>query len=425
VTDYLPILLLVVLLAIGAPIYLSLGLSALLGFYIGDLPLLASAEIVYNSLTPFTLLAVPFFVITANLMTAGGISDSLVNFARAWVGHLWGGLGVATVLACTVFSAISGSSIATALAIGAIAIPAMVSAGYSRAYAMGVTAAGGTLGILIPPSIPLILYGFITDQSIVALFSATLIPGLIAVISLLVCAMVIARLNNYPRRPKAALPERMAALRQAMPSLILPVLILGGIYGGFYTPSEAAIVSVVYSLLISQLFYKKMALLDILRIMGKSMIDTSAIMIILATAMLLGHYLSIVELGFRLASQVKELGLGPVQFNLLIMSILLILGMFMEATSMLLIMVPMLLPAMIALGVDPVHFAVLFVIAMEIGLITPPIGMNLYVVARSGQGKLQDAIRGSWPYVGVLVLLALIVLFIPGTALWLPSWLAR
>ena len=424
-TDYLPILLLVVLLAIGAPIYLSLGLSALLGFYIGDLPLLASAEIVYNSLTPFTLLAVPFFVITANLMTAGGISDSLVNFARAWVGHLWGGLGVATVLACTVFSAISGSSIATALAIGAIAIPAMVSAGYSRAYAMGVTAAGGTLGILIPPSIPLILYGFITDQSIVALFSATLIPGLIAVISLLVCAMVIARLNNYPRRPKAALPERMAALRQAMPSLILPVLILGGIYGGFYTPSEAAIVSVVYSLLISQLFYKKMALLDILRIMGKSMIDTSAIMIILATAMLLGHYLSIVELGFRLASQVKELGLGPVQFNLLIMSILLILGMFMEATSMLLIMVPMLLPAMIALGVDPVHFAVLFVIAMEIGLITPPIGMNLYVVARSGQGKLQDAIRGSWPYVGVLVLLALIVLFIPGTALWLPSWLAR
>lgn len=423
--DYLPIVLLVALLAIGAPIYLSLGLSALLGFYIADLPLLASAEIVYNSLTPFTLMAVPFFVITANLMTAGGISDALVNFARVWVGHLWGGLGVATVLACTIFSAISGSSVATALAIGAIAIPAMVAAGYGRAYAMGVTAAGGTLGILIPPSIPLILYGFITDQSVVALFSATLIPGLLAVVSLLVCAMAIARLNNYPRRPKAAFPERMAALKQALPSLMLPVLILGGIYGGFYTPTEAAIVSVVYSLLISQMFYKKMALLEILRIMGKSMIDTSAIMIILAAAMLLGHYLSIVDLGFRVASQVQELGLSPMQFNLLVMAILLVLGMFMEATSMLLIMVPMLLPAMVALGVDPIHFAVLFVIAMEIGLITPPIGMNLYVVTRSGQGTLQEAMRGSLPYVGMLILLALIVLVLPNTALWLPAWLGR
>jgi len=425
VIDYLPIVLLVALLAIGAPIYLSLGLSALLGFYIADLPLLASAEIVYNSLTPFTLMAVPFFVITANLMTAGGISDALVNFARVWVGHLWGGLGVATVLACTIFSAISGSSVATALAIGAIAIPAMVAAGYGRAYAMGVTAAGGTLGILIPPSIPLILYGFITDQSVVALFSATLIPGLLAVVSLLVCAMAIARLNNYPRRPKAAFPERMAALKQALPSLMLPVLILGGIYGGFYTPTEAAIVSVVYSLLISQMFYKKMALLEILRIMGKSMIDTSAIMIILAAAMLLGHYLSIVDLGFRVASQVQELGLSPMQFNLLVMAILLVLGMFMEATSMLLIMVPMLLPAMVALGVDPIHFAVLFVIAMEIGLITPPIGMNLYVVTRSGQGTLQEAMRGSLPYVGMLILLALIVLVLPNTALWLPAWLGR
>ncbi|OZI24796.1 TRAP transporter large permease [Bordetella genomosp. 7] len=423
--DYLPILLLVALLAIGAPIYLALGLSALLGFYIADLPLLASAEIVYNSLTPFTLMAVPFFVITANLMTAGGISDALVKFARVWVGHLWGGLGVATILACAIFSAISGSSVATALAIGAISIPAMVAAGYDRGYAMGVTAAGGTLGILIPPSIPLILYGFITDQSVVALFSAALIPGLLAVLSLLVCAMLIARIKNYPRCPRASMAERLAALKQAAPSLFLPVMILGGIYGGIYTPTEAAIVSVVYSLVISQLFYRRMRLVEILRVMGKSMIDTSAIMIILAAAMLLGHYLSIVDLGFRVAAAVEAMGLEPMQFNLLIMAILLVLGMFMEATSMLLILVPMLLPAMVALGVNPVHFAVLFVIAMEIGLITPPIGMNLYVVTRAGQGALQDAIRGSLPYVGMLVLLALVVLAVPHTALWLPQWLGR
>ena len=423
--DYLPIVLLVALLAIGAPIYLSLGLSAVLGFYIADLPLLASAEIIYNSLTPFTLMAVPFFVITANLMTAGGISDALVKFAGVWVGHLWGGLGVATILACAIFSAISGSSVATALAIGAISIPAMVAAGYDRGYAMGVTAAGGTLGILIPPSIPLILYGFITDQSVVALFSAALIPGLMAVLSLLVCAMTIARLKNYPRRPKASMPERLAALKQAFPSLLLPVLILGGIYGGIYTPTEAAIVSVVYAIVVSQVFYRRMSFPEILRVMGKSMIDTSAIMIILAAAMLLGHYLSIVELGHRVAARVQDMGLAAWQFNLVIMGILLVLGMFMEATSMLLIMVPMLLPAMIALGVNPIHFAVLFVIAMEIGLITPPIGMNLYVVTRSGQGALQDAIRGAIPYVGMLILLALIVLAWPATALWLPQWFAR
>jgi len=425
VIDYLPIVVLVALLAIGAPIYLSLGLAAVLGFYIADLPLAASAEIVYNSLTPFTLMAVPFFVITANLMTAGGISDALVKFARVWVGHLWGGLGVATVLACTIFSAISGSSVATALAIGAISIPAMVAAGYDRSYAMGVTAAGGTLGILIPPSIPLILYGFITDQSVVALFSAALVPGILAMAGLLACAMAIARLKRYPRQPKASWQARMAAAKEALPSLLLPLLILGGIYGGIYTPTEAAIVSVVYSVIISQVFYRKMRFVEILRIMGKSMIDTSAIMIILAAAMLLGHYLSIVELGFRVASAVESIGLNALQFTLLIMAILLVLGMFMEATSMLLIMVPMLLPAMVALGVDPVHFAVLFVIAMEIGLITPPIGMNLYVVARSGQGLLQEAIRGSVPYVFLLAALALAIVLVPGTALWLPQWLAR
>jgi len=425
VIDYLPVVLLVALLAIGAPIYLSLGLSALLGFWIVDLPLAASAEIVYNSLTPFTLMAVPFFVITANLMTAGGISDALVRFAQVWVGHWWGGLGIATILACAIFSAISGSSVATALAIGAISIPAMTAAGYDRSYAMGVTAAGGTLGILIPPSIPLILYGFITDQSVVALFSATLIPGAMAVAGLLAFAMAIARIKRYPRRSKASWQERLAAMKEALPSLLLPVLILGGIYGGLYTPTEAAIVSVVYSLAISQLFYRRMGLAEILRIMGKSMVDTSAIMLILAAAMLLGHYLSVADVGFRVASAIESIGLDALQFTLLVMGVLLVLGMFMEVTSMLLIMVPMLLPTMVALGVDPVHFAVLFVIAMEIGLITPPVGMNLFVVSRSGQGALQDAIRGAVPYVVMLAVLALIIVFAPGTALWLPQWLAR
>ena len=419
--EYIPIILMLVLLAAGAPIYLSLGLSALLGFWIADMPLLASAEIAYNSLTPFTLLAVPFFVITANLMGVGGISDSLVRLARAWVGHFWGGLGIATVLACAVFSAISGSSVATALAVGTVTIPAMVAAGYHKSYAMGVTAAGGTLGILIPPSIPLILYGFITNQSVIDLFSAALIPGILASVSLLICAVVVARVRNYPRLPKEPWKERWAATRHALPSLLLPVLILGGIYSGAYTATEAAIISVGYSLAISQIFYERITFEQLLRSMGKSMVDTSLIMVILAAAMLLGHYLSLVDLGGRISAAIQAIGMGKTGFLFLIMGVLFILGTFMEVTSMLLIMLPMLLPAMAALGVNPIHFAVLFVIAMEVGLLTPPVGMNLYVVARVGNGSLQDAITGSLPYVAALTVLAVIILLFPDVALWLPA----
>lgn len=419
--DYLPIAVMIALLAVGAPIYLSLGLSALLGFWVADVPLLASAEIAYNSLTPFSLMAVPFFVITANLMGVGGISDSLVRLARSWVGHFWGGLGIATVLACSVFSAISGSSVATALAVGAVTIPAMVAAGYHRAYAMGVTAAGGTLGILIPPSIPLILYGFITNQSVVDLFAAAMLPGLLASASLLICAVVVARRRNYPRLPRESWSERWAATRHAAPSLLLPVLILGGIYSGAYTATEAAIISVGYSLAISQIFYERISFAQLLRSMGKSMVDTSLIMVILASAMLLGHYLSMVDLGGRIAAGIQAMGLGQTGFLFLIMGVLFILGTFMEVTSMLLIMLPMLLPAMAALGVNPIHFAVLFVIAMEVGLLTPPVGMNLYVVARAGNGTLQDAIVGSIPYVLALTVLAVIIVLFPQVALWLPA----
>ena len=420
-SDYLPIVLMVALLAIGSPIYIALGLSALAGFLLADIPILASAEIAYNSLTPFTLMAVPFFVITANLMGVGGISDSLVRLARSWVGHFWGGLGIATILACTVFSAISGSSVATALAVGTVTIPAMVAAGYDKSYAMGVTAAGGTLGILIPPSIPLILYGFITNQSVIDLFSAALIPGLLASSSLLVCCVVVARKRRYPTLPKETWTERWKATRHALPSLLLPVLILGGIYSGAYTPTEAAVISVGYSLIISQVFYERIGFEQLLRSIGKSMIDTSLIMIILAAAMLLGHYLSIVDLGGRIAEAIQAVGLGRLGFLFLIVGVLFVLGTFMEVTSMLLIMVPMLIPAMTALQVNPIHFAVLFVIAMEVGLLTPPVGMNLYVVARVGQGSLRDAIVGSLPYVVALTVLAVVIILMPQIALWLPA----
>jgi C4-dicarboxylate transporter, DctM subunit len=337
------------------------------------------------------------------------------------VGHLWGGLGIATVLACMVFSAISGSSVATALAVGAVTIPAMVAAGYDRGYAMGVTAAGGTLGILIPPSIPLILYGFITNQSVIDLFSAALIPGILAALSLLMCAVLVARMRNYPRLPKDTWAERWVSTRHALPSLLLPILILGGIYSGAYTPTEAAIISVGYSLVISQVFYQRISLEELLRSMGKAMVDTSLIMVILATAMLLGHYLSLVDLGGRIAAGIQDVDLGKMGFLFLIMAVLVMLGTFMEVTSMLLIMLPMLLPAMAALGINPIHFAILFVIAMEVGLLTPPVGMNLYVVARAGNGSLQEAIAGSVPYVAALAALAVTILLIPAIALWLPA----
>jgi C4-dicarboxylate transporter DctM subunit len=354
-------------------------------------------------------------------MSVGGISDSLVNCARAWVGHLWGGLGMATILACMVFSAICGSSVATAMAVGAVTIPAMVQAGYDKSYAMGVTAAGGTLGILIPPSIPLILYGFMTEQSVRALFTAALVPGLLATGFLIVGAVVVAKIRNYPVLEATSWEERWVATRRALPSMLLPVLILGGIYTGAYTPTEAAVISVVYAVIISQVFYARISFRRLLLTIGRSILEASLIMVILATAMMLGHYLTIADIGTMILDGINAAGLGRMGFLLLIMGALLILGTFMEVTSMLLIMMTVLLPALIALDINTIHFAVLFVVTMEIGLLTPPVGMNLFVVARSGQGSLQEAIKGVLPFVGLLALLLVMLIFVPQISLWLPA----
>lgn len=419
--EFAPLILMLALLALGTPIYLAMGVSALLGFYLFDIPFVAVPDVVYNSLTPFALLAVPFFIITANLMSVGGISDAVVRCAQSWVGHLWGGLGVATILTCMVFSAISGSSVATALAVGAITIPAMVDAGYSRSYAMGVTAAGGTLGILIPPSIPLILYGFMTDQSVRSLFSAALIPGLLATVFLALAAVAVARLRRFPVLPAESWAERRRATRAAIPSMLLPVLILGGIYSGAYTPTEAALISVGYALVLSRLFYRAIGVWELLLVIGKSIREASLIMIILASAMLLGYYLSVAGIGSRIVDAITAAGLGQTGFLLVIMGVLLILGTFMEVTSMLLIMMTVLLPTIISMDINPIHFAVLFMLAMEIGLVTPPVGMNLYVVVGASGGDLQEAITGVIPFVCIMMPLLMALLLFPEVSLWLPA----
>ncbi len=258
-------------------------------------------------------------------------------------------------------------------------------------------------------------------QSVRALFTAALVPGLLATGFLIVGAVVVAKIRNYPVLEATSWGERWVATRRALPSMLLPVLILGGIYTGAYTPTEAAVISVVYAVIISQVFYARISFRRLLLTIGRSIPEASLIMVILATAMMLGHYLTTADIGTMILDGINAAGLGRMGFLLLIMGALLILGTFMEVTSMLLIMMTVLLPALIALDINTIHFAVLFVVAMEIGLLTPPVGMNLFVVARSGQGSLQEAIKGVLPFVGLLALLLVMLIFVPQISLWLPA----
>ncbi len=413
--------LMLLLLVVGVPIYVAIGITSMASMvFVYQIALPAAAQILYDSLTPFPLMAVPFFIMSANLMREGGIAIELIRFGEAWVGHLPGGLAIASVLASMIFAAISGSSVATAMAIGLISIPAMVEAGYDRRFALGLVAASGTLGILIPPSIPLILYGFMTSNTTGTLFAAGMVPGIVAGLSLMAVAMIISIKRGYGEKRHYTWAQRLWATWHAVPSLLLPVMVLGGIYSGVFTPTEASVVSVVYAVVIGVVVYRKLTFRNIVTTLGESMKQASMLMLILGSAMLLGYVVTLAQIPQHAIEAVIRMNLSANMFLLVIGLILLVLGCFMEVTSMLLILTPLLYPITQALHIDAVQFAIMFVLAMELGLITPPIGMNLYVVASTGKGSISDAVRGVVPFGLVLVILMWIVAYVPILSLWLP-----
>ena len=412
---------LVILLLTGMPIFAGLALASLAITLISGGSISSVADTVFAKLDNGLLTAIPMFAFMAHVMIRSKVVDDLFDAANALVGHFKGGLGVATVLACTVFAAISGSSVATALTIGSSAIPQMQRFGYRPSDTYGVIAAGGTLGILIPPSGPLILYAIVSETSIGALFIAGLIPGIL--MAMLFAAWCVAQ--GYMReglREVSWIGWRKCAraLRRSVWSVIMPPLVLGGIYLGIFTASEAAAIGSIYALLVGAVVYRNFGLKDLAITAYETVRTTSMLFMILAAAAMFGHAVTIIRLPIELMESVTAMGLGPMQFILVVMFVIFILGMFLETISIILITTPIVLPALMAFDVNLIWYGILLMINLELALITPPVGMNLFVIKGIARAPLAEVIRGALPYVLLMLTgLAAVLMFEP-LATWLP-----
>jgi C4-dicarboxylate transporter DctM subunit len=417
------VLLLFALLVSSAPIAVALGLTSFAYFfYYTTIPLTQVPERLFNSLNTFPLMAIPFFVLAASIMSRGGISKRLIAASNAAVGQFRGGLAMTAVLSCMFFAAISGSSPATVVAVGTLIIPAMVASGYAKRFSTGVIATSGSLGILIPPSIPLIVYGIATEQSIGDLFVAGVLPGLVAGLMLLVLVLVISRRRGYGTGEHAIVMttgEKVRAFRDALLSLALPALVLGGIYGGIFTPTEAAAMAVFYAVIVSIFIYKELSYKDLGGILLTSSRTSAMIMFIIANGILFSFVLTSERIPAEITALLLGYELEKWTFLLLVNVILLVAGCFMETSSAILILAPILLPIGLELGVNPIHLGVIMVMNLEIGMITPPLGLNLFVASgMSGMSVLQVA-RAAVPSAVVLLAALLLVTYVPAISLTL------
>lgn len=415
------VLLFFVLLGMGLPIFLVLGASAGIMFAAEGKPLVGIAQKMLDELNSTTLLAVPFFVMAASFMQRGGIARALVDVAAAWVGQARGGLAVVCVAACAMFAAICGSSVATALAMGTILIPAMIERKYPASFALGVTAASGTLGILIPPSLPLILYAIIADESVPRLFLAGVIPGLMQAALFIGWSLYFGRKNDLAREPDRDRGELLRVSLNALPALSLPVVIAIGIYGGWVTTTETAAFAAFLALLISLFFYRGFQPRETLNVIGESIKSAGTIVIIIATALAFGHWLTESGIPASLVKFIRDNNFSAWQFLLAINILLIILGMFLEVASILLITLPILVPVLQPLGIDPVHFAIVITINMELALITAPVGLNLYVLSSVSKTPIGVVIRGVNPFLILMVALLALITYVPSISLWLPK----
>ncbi|HVJ51503.1 MAG TPA: TRAP transporter large permease [Aliidongia sp.] len=408
------------LLACGMPIFLVLGTCAALLYLVSGEPLIGAAQLVITQLNSTTLMALPLFVMTAAFMRFGGVAKALVDLAAAWLGGVRGSLGLVTVVACTLFAAICGSSVATALAMGSILVPAMIERGYPRSFALGVVGASGTIGIVIPPSLALILYGIVAEQSVPRLFLAGILPGLLQAAAFFLWVLYDARRRNFPVEPALPFAERMRITGHALPALIVPVTVMVGIYGGIVTVTEAAALSAVVSLLVSLFFYRGFHWTETLRIVADGIRSAATIMLIVATALAFGHWMTLSGVPSQLVRFTVDHGFSTWEFLLAINVLLLVLGCFLEVTATLLLVLPILAPALKPLGVDPVHFSIIFTHNMEIGLVHPPVGLNLFVLSTISQAPIGEVIRGILPFLILLLVVLGIITYVPALTLWLP-----
>jgi C4-dicarboxylate transporter, DctM subunit len=408
------------LLLIRVPVAFALGGLGLLLLWLKGINVVMVPQALYSSADSFVLLAVPLFLLMSNILLKGGVGKDLFNAVQCWVGHWPGGLGVATIISCALFSAISGSSVATAATIATVAIPEMISRGYSRPFVLGLLAAGGTLGILIPPSIPLILYGVITEESIVSLFMAGVGPGLLLTALFILFSIGYSLFDkNYRPSPKTGWPERWRASFRALPTLFLAVVVIGGIYLGVFTPTESAGIGFALSLLIVFLL-RTLTWEKLKQAVIESMATTVTIFLIIAGAKLFGKAITIYQIPQQVSAAITANIGEPALFILVVCLVLLLIGFFLESISMLLIMVPVLYPALMAMGIDPIWFGILFVVMIEIALITPPVGMNLFIIQAVAQADLGEVLKGVWPFLLIMFGIVIAISVLPEIVLYIP-----
>jgi C4-dicarboxylate transporter DctM subunit len=410
------------LLCLGLPIAFVLGVTAFIMIALfSPAPLQMVPEVMYNSLDTFPLMAIPFFVIAAQFMVRGGTSRYLINAANCYVRHWWGGLAMVTVISCMIFGALCGSSVATALAIGVIVVPAMIEHGYPRPFALGVISAAGTIAIMIPPSIAMIIYGIMADESIPRLFMAGFLPGIMQGCFYMIWIRYDAKRKNIGGAPKADLEETLRTTYKAIPAFSMPVIILGGIYSGFVTVTEAAALGAVAAIIISLFIYREVKPSQVIPIAGEAMKSAGMIMFIISTAITIGTWLTEAGLPAKLVELAKEMNLTAFWFLLAVNIALLILGCLLEVVSIMLITLPIILPVIRALDINLIHFGIVMTLNMEIALITPPVGLNLYVISGVGKASLAETIRGVTPYIFITIAQLALITYWPAYTLFLPN----
>ncbi|WMW79717.1 TRAP transporter large permease subunit [Undibacterium cyanobacteriorum] len=414
--------LLILLMLTGMPISIALGMTVLTFlFTMTTVPIESVALKLFTGIEKFEIMAIPFFILAGNFLTHGGVARRMINFAASMVGHWHGGLALAGVLACALFAAVSGSSPATVVAIGSIILPAMVKQGYPNRFGAGVITTSGALGILIPPSIVMVMYSVSTNTSVGKLFMAGVIPGILLAFFLGLTTWFLAKKKNYPRLPKASWKERYVAFRKSAWGLFLIVIVMGGIYSGKFTPTEAAAVAAVYAFIIAVFVYKDMSLKMVPKVLIDSAAMSAMLLYIITNAVLFSFLMTSENIPQAMAGWILDSGFGVVSFLLVVNVLLLLAGNVMEPSSIVLIMAPILFPVAMKLGIDPVHFGIIMVVNMEVGMCHPPVGLNLYVASGITKMGISELTVAVLPWLMTMIGFLLLITYVPFLSTWLPN----